>query len=318
MSKWYASVVILICFWLTIEFCCCIIVYNEIARGKIPSQVPHEIITIHQSEEKCFSLCRYHKDCLSFVIEKRDGENIRCFLYNTTTHFLFLVESSVNLIFYSISYPIFHDCVDWYNAGARETGVYQITLPRGPKQVCCNMDVDGGGWLVFQRRIDNTTDFHLNWVDYKKGFGDMTSNFWLGNDILHYLTNRGETQIYIHAGRFNSETKYSKYAYVRIEDDEAYYRLDVHTLLEGVDTIAWNNGNKFSTKDNDNDNKANENCAMSYQRGGLWYGSCSAVFPNGQYQLQEESLAYVGIQWKNNWLNNLQSLKWIEFMIRTQ
>jgi len=316
MLNYYASVFI-VCFWLAINLGCCV-VYNEIARGQIPTQVPHETITIHQTEEKCFSLCRCHKDCLSFVIEKRDGENIRCLLYNTTIHFLSLFESSVNSIFYSIFYPVFQDCADWYNAGARRTGVYQITLSRGQKQVRCNMDLDGGGWLVFQRRIDNTTDFDRNWADYKNGFGNVISNFWLGNDLLHYLTNRGETQLYIHAGRFNGKTRYSKYSYFRIEDETADYRLQVHTLVDGIESIANNNGNSFSAKDVDNDSHQTKHCAAEIERGGFWYGSCSSLYPNGKYYPQENVTDFHGIQWRSYWLSHSQSLQWIELMIRTQ
>ena len=35
-------------------------------------------------------------------------------------------------------------------------------------------------WQVFQRRVDNTTDFFRDWKSYKEGFGDPIRNFWLG------------------------------------------------------------------------------------------------------------------------------------------
>ena len=42
------------------------------------------------------------------------------------------------------------------------------------------MDTDGGGWVVFQRRMDGNEDVYCNWTDYVKGFGDLNGEFWLG------------------------------------------------------------------------------------------------------------------------------------------
>ncbi|CAF3601716.1 unnamed protein product, partial [Rotaria sp. Silwood2] len=47
-------------------------------------------------------------------------------------------------------------------------------------------------WTVIQHRINGTIDFYHGWNDYKNGFGDLRTEFWLGNEKIHLLTNQGK------------------------------------------------------------------------------------------------------------------------------
>ena len=48
------------------------------------------------------------------------------------------------------------------------------------------------GWTVIQRRIDGSVEFYRGWDDYKRGFGHAEGEFWLGNDRIYELTNKGK------------------------------------------------------------------------------------------------------------------------------
>jgi hypothetical protein len=47
-------------------------------------------------------------------------------------------------------------------------------------------------WTVIQGRLISTVDFYAGWNDYKNGFGDLHTEFWLGNEKIHQLTNQGQ------------------------------------------------------------------------------------------------------------------------------
>ncbi|VDO31430.1 unnamed protein product [Haemonchus placei] len=92
---------------------------------------------------------------------------------------------------------VMSDCADWYKAGYRELiafssdGVYSIVVNDKPYNVFCDMTTAGGGWLVFQRRVNDSDPFwDHTWAEYRNGFGKLGPNttFWLGNEVLHQLT----------------------------------------------------------------------------------------------------------------------------------
>ena len=57
------------------------------------------------------------------------------------------------------------------------------------------------------------------------------------------------------------------------------------------------NGQQFSTKDNDNDNNPEKDCAKD-RGGGWWHKSCGASNLNGRYAEENEDPGEGGIQWR--------------------
>ena len=98
------------------------------------------------------------------------------------------------------------DCMARKKSGFSSSGIYSIDPDgNGPMNVSCDMVTDGGGWTVIQRRVDGSTDFYLDWADYKRGFGSLTGNFWLGNDKIHRLTTSGNTVLRVDLEDWDAE-----------------------------------------------------------------------------------------------------------------
>ncbi|XP_019863898.1 PREDICTED: ficolin-2-like, partial [Amphimedon queenslandica] len=146
----------------------------------------------------------------------------------------------------------------------------------------CDMETDGGGWTVFQRRQDGSVDFFRYWTDYENGFGDLTGEFWLGLSKIHRLTKEGSNTLRVDLGDFEGNTAYANYSTFSVSDGSTEYILTVggYSGTAG-DSLAYHNGSRFSTRDNDNDNNGG-NCAQS-GTGAWWYNSCYYSNLNGRY-----------------------------------
>ena len=135
---------------------------------------------------------------------------------------------------------------------------------------------------MFQRRQDGSVDFYRGWNDYKSGFGQLTAEFWLGNDRIHGLTAARPSALRVELEDWNGVRVYAKYGKFKVGDEQAKYRLEVGSYSGTAgDSLAYHNKMAFSTKDRDNDIYS-RNCAVM-GTGAWWYKRCHNVNLNGKY-----------------------------------
>ncbi|XP_043939110.1 tenascin-like isoform X5 [Protopterus annectens] len=126
-----------------------------------------------------------------------------------------------------VRYPFPKDCSQEMLNGLTESGlttVYMNGDRTKPFQVYCDMETDGGGWLVLQRRMNGKTDFWRGWKEYAEGFGDPREEFWLGNEKIHNLTKQNRYKLRIDL-RAQAESAYAEYDDFRIDNATKYYKL---------------------------------------------------------------------------------------------
>ncbi|KAM9773233.1 uncharacterized protein ACBT44_002928 [Syngnathus typhle] len=180
------------------------------------------------------------------------------------------------------------DCSDIMAAGKSQSGVYVIFSGSVSFEAYCNMRQDGGGWTVIQRRKDGSVDFFRGWNDYRKGFGDLAGEHWLGLQNIHALTASGAYQLRIDLTIFDGRTYYALYDDFSVGRNSLDPDKDGYPLLvsgysgTAGDKFTYHSGMKFTTKDRDQD-KYHENCA-NHSKGAWWYNSCYWSNLNGVYK----------------------------------
>lgn len=160
-------------------------------------------------------------------------------------------------------------------------------------------------WIVISQRIDSTLSFNRTWAQYKAGFGSLgniSSNFWLGNERIHLMTEPNNNYSTTAAASYRLRVEFqhnetgkwysAEYDSFCVDSENQGYTLHVAGFSgdAGDSLIAENgaNGMKFSTWDADNDMSDGDNCALAYSSG-WWLNACSKANLNGLY--------YGGINW---------------------
>ena len=207
------------------------------------------------------------------------------------------------------------DCKDAFTRGQTTSGVYTIKPDNQTAfQAYCDMDTDGGGWTVFQRRKDGSVDFYRYWTDYQQGFGILSGEFWLGLDKIHRLTPTA-TQLRIDMQDFDGNSRYAQYANFSVGDSVSKYTLSVSGYSGTTgDSFTDHDGSKFSTRDQQNDVHPSINCARLF-KGAWWYYSCLHSNLNGLYHCGPHSSHADGVNW-GTWRGYRYSLKFTEMKLR--
>ncbi|XP_067417573.1 ficolin-1-like [Emydura macquarii macquarii] len=177
------------------------------------------------------------------------------------------------------------NCKELLTQGRTLSGWYVIYLGDAAHSITvfCDMDTDGGGWIVFQRRADGSVDFFRDWDSYKKGFGNQLTEFWLGNENIHLLTYHETCELRVDLSDMENNKTFASYETFSISGESDKYRLNLGKFLTGTagDSLTGHKNMTFTTKDNDNDIHPG-NCALLF-KGGWWYNKCHGSNLNGLY-----------------------------------
>lgn len=206
------------------------------------------------------------------------------------------------------------DCLDLLHKGHTNDGIYAVN-PRGNETigVFCDQKTNGGGWTVFQRRLNGSVDFDLTWSSYKLGFGNLWWEFWLGNENIHKITTLG-SQLLIELKDFDNRTAHASYDSFHVGSEAEKYILEIAEFsgTAGDSLSSRHNGMRFSTKDEDND-VHHQSCSQKC-KGAWWYADCHLSNLNGLYGNNNHSR---GVNWET-WRGHQYSLKESTMKVRAR
>ncbi|XP_023610253.1 angiopoietin-4 [Myotis lucifugus] len=195
---------------------------------------------------------------------------------------------------------VFQDCAEIQSFGANTSGIYTIHVANmtEPRKVFCDMEANGGGWTLIQRRANGSVNFQRNWKDYKQGFGDLAGEHWLGNELVHHLTSRAAYSLRVELQDWEGNEAYAQYERFQLGSEGQLYRLSLsgYSGSAGPQSSLALEGTNFSTRDADNDNCLCK-CAQMLS-GGWWFDACGLSNLNSIYYPAGRHLRKLnGIRW---------------------
>uniref|UniRef100_A0A0K8RM44 Putative ficolin/ixoderin n=1 Tax=Ixodes ricinus TaxID=34613 RepID=A0A0K8RM44_IXORI len=186
---------------------------------------------------------------------------------------------------------------------------YKIYPLGKPVDAICDMESDGGGWTMIQRRSQyevNDNNFEKEFVEYEHGFATRAGGaLWLGLENLHVLTSFPNNQqaLRIELTRKGArETTVLLYHKFIVGSQAEHYKLtiDEYDGPKGYDALSKHNGQKFTIKKSMTEKPDKDRCSDRLS-GGWWFKDCNEANLNGRnfkYSWQITSqLKTLGITW---------------------
>uniref|UniRef100_A0A6B0V970 Putative ixoderin b5 n=1 Tax=Ixodes ricinus TaxID=34613 RepID=A0A6B0V970_IXORI len=184
------------------------------------------------------------------------------------------------------------------------SGEYQIYPRNDPVEVQCDMDSDGGGWTVIQRRTEyehQNDYFEREFKDYERGFETTGSGFWIGLENLHALTSFPNNQqaLRIELKR-KGEEKPTELLYHKfiVGSKAEHYKLtiDEYDGPKDYDALSYHNGEKFTIKKSMTQTPDKDKCSDRLS-GGWWFKKCNKANLNGRKFKSPSPIRALGITW---------------------
>ena len=80
---------------------------------------------------------------------------------------------------------------------------------------------------MFQKRQDGSVDFFRAWDAYKRGFGNLNGEFWLGLDKIHRLTVSSRNKLRVDLEDLHGSTAFAEYSSFAVTSERAKYQLSL-------------------------------------------------------------------------------------------
>ena len=153
------------------------------------------------------------------------------------------------------------------------SGIYPINLRRGLRNMYCDMDSHGGGWMVIFRGGKGKNRLWprpYRMGSYEYGYGKFNKGFWLGLSHIHHFTQQQDTELLVELTQ--NETKFfAHYSQFSVTSKKSGYRLRVGGYQETStlpDSLSHSNGFNFSIS------YTNDDVEDQYR----YYSSCNVIF----------------------------------------
>ncbi|KAH8326462.1 hypothetical protein KR067_008262, partial [Drosophila pandora] len=191
----------------------------------------------------------------------------------------------------------------------RVSGVYRFLEPdlnelqRDFNERYCFFASEGPAWTVIQQRVfsDTPEDFQRSWNEYRAGFGNMSGDFWFGNEFTHKILYRDDYELRVELtdGDKQPNSDWAEYSTFRLDSEAYSYQLTVDGGFRGSlpDALELLNQVDFSTHDRWSDLSATSGAAgicSEHYGGGWWFNGCTQSNLNGHQDVHQAAIIWPG------------------------